>query len=179
MASPVVGVIANPVSARDIRRVIAHAGSLQVTDRANIVLRILAGLAAVGIRQVVMMPENAGIRTHLARAMMRAKNTGGARFPDLSFLDMKVTGQAADSAIAARMMRKLEVAAIIVLGGDGTHRVVVSECGDIPIAGVSSGTNNAFPDTREPTVTGLGVGLAVTGVVPASAAFVPTSGSRW
>ena len=85
---------------------------------------------------------------------------------------MKVTGQAADSAIAARMMRKLEVAAIIVLGGDGTHRVVVSECGDIPIAGVSSGTNNAFPDTREPTVTGLGVGLAVTGVVPASAAFV-------
>ena len=172
MAGPVVGVIANPVSARDIRRVIAHAGSLQVTDRANIVLRILAGLAAVGIRQVVMMPENAGIRTHLARAMMRAKNTGEARFPDLNFLDMKVTGQAADSAIAARMMRKLEVAAIIVLGGDGTHRVVVSECGDIPIAGVSSGTNNAFPDTREPTVTGLGVGLAVTGVVPASAAFV-------
>lgn len=172
MAGPVVGVIANPVSARDIRRVIAHAGSLQVTDRANIVLRILAGLAAVGIGQVVMMPENAGIRTHLARAMMRAKNTGEARFPDLSFLDMKVTGQAADSAIASRMMRKLEVAAIIVLGGDGTHRVVVSECGDIPIAGVSSGTNNAFPDTREPTVTGLGVGLAVTGVVPASAAFV-------
>jgi predicted polyphosphate/ATP-dependent NAD kinase len=172
VAGPVVGVIANPVSARDIRRVIAHAGSLQVTDRANIVLRILAGLAAVGIRQVVMMPENAGIRTHLARAMMRARNTGEARFPDLSFLDMKVTGQAADSAIAARMMRELEVAAIIVLGGDGTHRVVVSECGSVPIAGVSSGTNNAFPETREPTVTGLAVGLAVTGAVPASAAFV-------
>jgi predicted polyphosphate/ATP-dependent NAD kinase len=172
VAGPVVGVIANPVSARAIRRVIAHAGSLQVTDRANIVLRILAGLAAVGIGQVVMMPENAGIRTHLARAMMRARNTGEARFPDLSFLDMKVTGQAADSAIAARMMRELEVAAIIVLGGDGTHRVVVSECGSVPIAGVSSGTNNAFPETREPTVTGLAVGLAVTGAVPASAAFV-------
>src|SRR5262245_29341895 len=119
-----------------------------------------------------MMPENAGIRTHLARAMMRATNIGEARFPDLSFLEMRVTGQAGDSAIAARMMRKLEVAAIIVLGGDGTHRVVVSECGDIPIAGVSSGTNNAFPETREPTITGLGVGLAVTGAVPASAAFV-------
>src|SRR5262245_63048712 len=119
-----------------------------------------------------MMPENAGIRMHLARAMMRATNIGEARFPDLSFLDMRVTAQAADSAIAARMMRKLGVAAIIVLGGDGTHRVVVSECGDIPIAGVSSGTNNAFPETREPTITGLGVGLAVTGAVPASAAFV-------
>jgi predicted polyphosphate/ATP-dependent NAD kinase len=167
-----VGIIANPVSARDIRRIIAHAGSLQVTDRANIVLRILAGLAAAGIKQVMMMPENAGIRTHLARAMMRATNTGEARFPDLSFLDMRVTGQASDSALAARMMRKMDVAAIIVLGGDGTHRVVVSECGNVPIAGVSSGTNNAFPETREPTVTGLGVGLAVTGAVPASAAFI-------
>ena len=80
---------------------------------------------------------------------------------------MTVTGQAADSATAARMMRKMDVAAIVVLGGDGTHRVVVSECGNVPIAGVSTGTNNAFPDMREPTVTGLAVGLAVTGAVPA------------
>ena len=131
MAGPVVGIIANPVSARDIRRVIAHAGSLQVTDRANIVLRILAGLAAAGISQVVMMPENAGIRTHLARAMKRAANTGEARFPELAFLDMRVTGQALDSALAARLMRQRDVKAIIVLGGDGTHRVVVSECGNV------------------------------------------------
>ena len=73
MPGPVVGIIANPVSARDIRRIIAHAGSLQITDRANIVLRILSGLAAAGVDEVVMMPENAGIRMHLSRAMMRAK----------------------------------------------------------------------------------------------------------
>jgi predicted polyphosphate/ATP-dependent NAD kinase len=172
VSGPVVGIIANPVSARDIRRIISHAGSLQITDRANIVLRILAGLAAVGVGQVVMMPENAGIRGHLNRAMSRAAGTGEARFPDLRFLDMRVTGQAADSAMAARMMRKLDVAAIVVLGGDGTHRVVVSECGNIPIAGVSTGTNNAFPQSREPTITGLAVGLAVSGAVPAAAAFV-------
>jgi predicted polyphosphate/ATP-dependent NAD kinase len=171
MTGPVVGIIANPVSARDIRRIISHAGSLQVTDRANIVLRVLAGLAASGVSEVVMMPENAGIRGHLMRAMTRAANTGQARFPELHFLDMKVTGQAADSATAARWMRKIDVAAIIVLGGDGTHRVVVSECGNVPIAGVSTGTNNAFPETREPTVTGLAVGLAVTGAVPVAAAF--------
>ncbi|MDW6020404.1 NAD(+)/NADH kinase [Mesorhizobium sp. BAC0120] len=172
MAGPVVGVIANPVSARDIRRVIAHAGSLQVTDRANIVLRVLAGLAAAGVGTVVMMPENAGIRRHVTRAMVRAANVGEARFPDLEFLEMKVTGEAADSATAARMMRRMGVAAIVVLGGDGTHRVVVSECGNTPIAGVSTGTNNAFPETREPTITGLAVGLAVSGLVPAAAAFV-------
>ena len=61
---------------------------------------------------------------------------------------MKVTSQAEDSASAARLMRRMDVAAIVVLGGDGTHRVVVSECGNVPIAGVSTGTNNAFPDHR-------------------------------
>ena len=49
----------------------------------------------------------------------------------------------------------MDVGAIVVLGGDGTHRAVVSECGDIPIAGISTGTNNAFPEMREPTITGL------------------------
>jgi predicted polyphosphate/ATP-dependent NAD kinase len=35
-----IGIIANPVSARDIRRVVANAGNLQITDRVNIVLRV-------------------------------------------------------------------------------------------------------------------------------------------
>ncbi|HEV3043689.1 MAG TPA: NAD(+)/NADH kinase [Roseiarcus sp.] len=172
MGGPVVGIIANPVSARDIRRVISHAGSLQITDRANIALRILTGLAAAGVTDVVMMPENAGIRGHLTRAMTRAANAGEARFPALRFLDMPIAGDAGDSARAARLMRQVGAAAIVVLGGDGTHRIVVSECGDVPIAGVSSGTNNAFPETREPTVTGLAVGLAVTGAAPAAIAFI-------
>lgn len=172
MTGPVVGIIANPVSARDIRRIISHAGNLQITDRANILLRILAGLAATGVAQVVMMPENAGIYGHLRRGLERATNAGEARFPALQLLDMRVCGDASDSATAARMMRKMNVGAIIVLGGDGTHRVVVAEAGAVPVAGVSTGTNNAFPEMREPTVTGLAVGLAVTGAVPAGDAFV-------
>jgi predicted polyphosphate/ATP-dependent NAD kinase len=171
VTSPAVGIIANPVSARDIRRVISHAGNLQITERANILLRILAGLAASGIRKAVMMPENAGIYGHLRRALGRAESAGEGRFPELQLLEMTVTGQAADSGTAARIMRTMEVGAIVVLGGDGTHRVVISESGDVPIAGVSTGTNNAFPFVREPTVTGLAVGLALTGAVPAAVAF--------
>jgi hypothetical protein len=171
VTGPIVGIIANPVSARDIRRIISHAGNLQITDRANILLRILAGLAATGIRQVVMMPENAGIYGHLRRALNRQMPADKARFPQLQLLDMTVTGQAADSATAARIMRKMDVGAIVVLGGDGTHRVVISESGNIPIAGVSTGTNNAFPKMHEPTVTGLAAGLAVTGAVPAAVAY--------
>lgn len=171
MSDPVVGIIANPISARDIRRVISYAGGLQITERANMVLRILAGMAAAGVARTVIMPENAGLRGHLMRALTRSRNAGEAHFPDIESLDMTVTGEAGDSARAARMMRDMGVSAIVVLGGDGTHRVVVANCGDVPVAGVSSGTNNAFPEMREPTVTGLGVGLAVTGQVPPEIAF--------
>jgi predicted polyphosphate/ATP-dependent NAD kinase len=169
--APTVGIIANPVSARDIRRVIANAASLQITDRANIVLRVLACLKAAGVGQVVMMPENGGIRHHVRRGVDRSRNLGEHDFPELAYLDMTVSGTVNDSIRAADLMRQKGVVAIVVLGGDGTHRAVVSRSGDVPIAGISTGTNNAFPEHREPTITGLATGLAVTGQVPAEIAY--------
>ncbi|MFV0385582.1 ATP-NAD kinase family protein, partial [Paracoccus sp. (in: a-proteobacteria)] len=167
-----VGIIANPISARDIRRVISHAGNLPINDRANIVLRMLASLAATGVEEVLMMPENGGIRFHLMRSIDREERLGHSVFPRIRYLDMEVTATAEDSARAARMMCEQGVAALVVLGGDGTNRVVVQNCGDTPVAGVSTGTNNAFPELREPTITGLAVGLAVTGQVAPDRALV-------
>ena len=166
-----VGIIANPVSARDIRRVIANATALQITDRANIVLRVLSCLKACGVDNVVMMPENGGIRHHVRRGLDRAETQRTNEFPKLSHLDWKITGTVADTMRAAAEMKDMGVAAIIVLGGDGTHRAVVTSCSTVPIAGISTGTNNAFPEHREATITGLAVGLAVTGRVPARVAF--------
>jgi predicted polyphosphate/ATP-dependent NAD kinase len=168
-----VGIIANPVSARDIRRVIANATALQITDRANIVLRVLSCLNSCGTGKVYMMPENGGIRHHVRRGIERAENQGQKSFPKVEYLDYKISSTVEDTVRAARKMRELGVAAIVVLGGDGTHRAVVSACGDIPVAGISTGTNNAFPEHREPTITGLAVGLAVSGRVPARTAFLP------
>lgn len=168
---PTVGIIANPVSARDIRRVVANASSMQVADRANIVLRALAALSSTGIENVVMMPEIGGIRGHVVRGIQRSRAVGETRFPSLTYLDMKVRSTVEDTRRAARAMTEMGVAAIIVLGGDGTHRAVVAQCGDVPISGISTGTNNAFPEHREPTITGLATGLAVQGRIPASIAF--------
>lgn len=168
-----VGIIANPVSARDIRRVIANATALQITDRANIVLRVLSCLQSCGVDRVYMMPENGGIRNHVRRGIDRAENQGLKQFPRVEHLDYKISSTVDDTFKAARMMKEMGVSAIIVLGGDGTHRAVVSACGDIPIAGISTGTNNAFPEHREPTITGLAVGLAVNGRVPPEIAFQP------
>ncbi len=165
-----VGIIANPVSARDIRRVVANATSLQITDRANIVLRVLAALKACGVERVLIMPEAGGIRGHVERGLMRATHRRDALFPDIEYVSMPITGTVTDSQTAARRMAEAGVAAIVVLGGDGTHRAVVAECGQTPIAGISTGTNNAFPEHREPTITGLAAGLMATGRVPRSVA---------
>ena len=168
-----IGIIANPVSARDIRRVIANATALQMTDRANIVLRVLSCAKACGVDKVYMMPENGGIRHHVRRGIDRAENQGLKHFPALEYLDYKISGTVEDTLKAARLMKEKGVSAIVVLGGDGTHRAVVTACGDVPIAGISTGTNNAFPEHREPTITGLAVGLAVSGRVPPQEAFLP------
>lgn len=167
-----VGIIANPVSARDIRRVIANASNLAIADRVNIVLRVLTALASLGVGHVLMMPDKGGIRAMLLRQLRREHNLHH-RFPEVEFLDMDPTSTVDDTFMAARMMRAARVKAIVVLGGDGTHRAVVRECNDIPIAGLSTGTNNAFPEMRESTICALAVGLYVTGRIAAQAALAP------
>ncbi|MCC8392418.1 NAD(+)/NADH kinase [Paraburkholderia sp. MMS20-SJTR3] len=171
--SPLVGIIANPVSARDIRRVVANANSLQLADRVNIVLRAMAALGACGVTRVLMMPDREGLKPMLERHLARERAAASAShtWPQLEWLAMPTTASVDDTFQAARLMREAQVAAIVVLGGDGTHRAVVRECGQVPIAGLSTGTNNAYPELREATLAGLAVGLYATGRIAPDAAL--------
>src|SRR3954453_11119845 len=78
---------------------------------------------------------------------------------------MPLRGDAYDTVEAVRRMRERDVAVLLVLGGDGTHRVVSGACADVPLCALPTGTNNAFPDMREATVAGLAAGLVATGQV--------------
>ena len=158
---PLIGIIANPYSASDVRRIVSNAGGLSTAERANIVTRVLATLSTVGISRVIMMPDRAGISTMVERA----RRVADREWPTLEFVDMQVQSTVEDTLCATQAMHAMGVAAIIVLGGDGTHRAVASRCGDCPIASLSTGTNNAFADFREPTVTALATGLLATGRV--------------
>jgi predicted polyphosphate/ATP-dependent NAD kinase len=174
--TPTIGVIANPVSARDIRRVVANAGNLQIADRVNIVLRMLSAAAACGVKRALLMPDRGGIRALLERHFKRSHD-GMTVYPQIEFLDIQPTSTVEDTFEATRLLRRAGVAAIAVLGGDGTHRAVAHELVEagsrIPIAGLSTGTNNAFPEMREPTVTGMAVGLAASGRLGAGEALAP------
>ena len=168
-----IGIIANPASARDIRRVVANAGNLQITDRANILVRLLAAAASCGVQRALVMPDRGGIRALLERHVKR----GDASLPVIEFLDMEPESTVEDTFAATRLLQRAGVGAIVVLGGDGTHRAVVRELvngsASVPIAGMSTGTNNAFPEMREPTITGIAVGLHVSGRISRDDALLP------
>ncbi len=161
-----IGIIANPVSARDVRRILSNAAGLTLAERTNMLLRIIHTLAACAVEEILLMPEREGLRALLERQLQRHDQHHSHPLPTLIWLDQPVSGSVHDTFTAAETMHRHGVAAIMVLGGDGTHRAVVKNCADTPIAGISSGTNNAFPPMREVTVTALAVGLFATGHIP-------------
>ena len=162
------GIVANPASGRDIRRLVAGASVFGNADKAGMVFRLLAGLGAAGVERVLMMPAADGLSTTLHRqlhaphgaASTARRAVAGARGARRCALD----GTARDSTARGRADAAPRASrAIVVLGGDGTHRVVAKACGDVPICALSTGTNNAFPEMRETTVAGLATGLVATG----------------
>ncbi len=172
---PTIGLIANPVSARDIRRVVANAGNLQIADRVNIVLRVLQAARAAGVERALLMPDRGGIRALLERHLKRGGDEG--RLPRVEWLAMEPESSVEDTFVATRLLLRAGVRAVVVLGGDGTHRAVARElvtvASAVPIAGLSTGTNNAFPEMREPTITGLAAGLYAAGRIATGEALVP------
>jgi len=147
-----VGIIANPASGKDIRRLVAHASVFDNNEKVNILQRVLLALDAVGVDRVSIMPDYYGIGE---RAL------DGIRLSSLKadILDMPMTSTDVDSTVAASLLNAAGVGSIVVLGGDGTNRVVAKGCGPTPIVPISTGTNNVFPMMVESTVAGLAAGL--------------------
>jgi ATP-NAD kinase N-terminal domain len=164
VATVSVGVVANPASGRDVRRLVTGASVFDNAEKGAMVHRLMAGLGAAGVDRVLMMPAGSGVSQSLRRHLGgRTGQLAAQRLPELEVLDMAVHEDERDSAAAVRAMAERRVAAIVVLGGDGTHRVVAAHCGDIPLCALSTGTNNAFPELREATVAGVATGLVATG----------------
>ena len=151
-----VGIVANPASGADIRRLVALGTVFGAQEKINIAQRVLTGLDAIGIERIYLMPDAFGIsETALAKLPVGlASVRERARL-----LDMPVENGPADSVYAAQQMRRLGVGCIVVLGGDGTNRAVAKGCGEVPVLPVSTGTNNVIPYLVEGTVAGLAAGF--------------------
>ena len=146
-----VGIIANPASGKDIRRLVAHGSVFSNQEKVNIVRRVLLGLDAMGVESVVTMPDD----FHICR---KAQASTRLRL-HMRELDMPVFGRQVDTIRAAAMMHDLGIDALISLGGDGTNRALVKTCGSTPLLPLSTGTNNVFPVMMEGTLAGLATGI--------------------
>jgi len=156
-----VGIIANPASGKDIRRLVAYATVFDNNEKVNLIRRILLGLDAVGVQKVYFMPEYFGF---YHRVMDGLTGRHGLAL-EASMLDMQIEATQSDSRRAAALMADAGVRCILTLGGDGTNRVVAQGAGDVPLLPISTGTNNVFPVMVEGTVAGLAAGLLATGTV--------------
>jgi predicted polyphosphate/ATP-dependent NAD kinase len=157
-----VGIIANPSSGKDIRRLVAHGSVFGNHEKVNIVRRILLGLDALGVDTVVTMPDAFDI---CRKAQERVTLT-----TTVQELEMPVEFTQGDTTLAATRMQDLGVACIVSLGGDGTHRALAKAGGTTPILPLSTGTNNVFPYMIEGTLAGLAAGVIAQGLVTASEA---------
>nr|WP_241023521.1 NAD(+)/NADH kinase [Paraburkholderia sp. Ac-20340] len=168
-----VGVIANPASGRDIRRLTTHASVFPTAEKANMVVRLLAGLGALGVDRVLTLRDRTGVAALVLRAIeTHAAVAAHERWPAVEFIDLPTSDSVADTHAGVAHMVREQVALIAVLGGDGTHRAVAAHCGTTSLIALSTGTNNVFPELREATVAGMAGALVATGAVPAEAALV-------
>lgn len=152
-----VGIIANPASGRDIRRLVAHGSVFSNNEKVNIVRRAVLAMSSVGVEKVYFMPDN-------FRIGRRAIDGVKVRLATEE-LDLPVRDTGEDSHTAALAMVERGVGCIITLGGDGTNRSVAKGCGEVPLVAISTGTNNVFPTMIEGTVAGLAAGLVASGTV--------------
>ena len=162
-----VGVIANPASGKDIRRLVAHGTVFNNNEKVNIVRRLLLGLEATGVKRAWIMPDSFCI----GKKALDGLDLGF----DASILPMPVTFSCEDSTQASARMVAEHVNCIVTLGGDGTNRAVAKASGDVPLMPISTGTNNVFPTMVEGTVAGIAAGLVACGLANEAVHKVP----RW
>jgi hypothetical protein len=153
-----IGIIANPSSGKDIRRLIANATCFDNMEKVNIIQRIMVVFNRMSDAQILVMDDSYGMlckaRENI-RKLMRV-DVNADLVPFRPMFDQT------DSTEAARVLREMGARCIIVLGGDGTNRVVAKACGDVPLIPLSTGTNNVFPYMIEGTVAGLAALVAET-----------------
>lgn len=154
---PSVGLIANPMSGRDVRRFQGRALQQTPDMKRNQVQRAVIGAVAGGARRVLLMRD-------VFRSTEKAVQSLRLH-ADLEFLDIDIETGPADTLRAAEALRKADCGAVIVLGGDGTNRIVARTWRDAPLVPISTGTNNVFPRQLEATVAGAAAGLVASGAV--------------
>ncbi|MGI9624747.1 MAG: diacylglycerol kinase family protein [Acidimicrobiales bacterium] len=153
-----VGIIASPGAGKDVRRLVANAGSVGDVDKVAMIRRAAIGAVEAGASRLLYLDDS----RHLVQ---RAVDGSVPDHVNVEPLPLETMGTGRDSVRAAAAMDKQEVGAVLVFGGDGTSRDVAKGWPDAPIVPLAVGTNNVFPLHVEATLGGLACGLIANGSI--------------
>ncbi len=150
------GIVANPASGKDVRRLVARASVFDNQEKQAIVRRVLVGATQFGEIKILYADDVHGI-VRTAIADQHLTNAEGIPSPD--------TNSAFDTISAARTLKEVGCDIVITLGGDGTNRAFALGWRDPFLIPISTGTNNVFPILSEATVAGAAAGLIASGKI--------------
>ncbi|NCB51094.1 MAG: ATP-NAD kinase [Clostridia bacterium] len=159
-----IGIIANPASGKDIRRLVSYATTIDNNEKVNICKRIVLAAQVMGVSDFIFMPETFMI----GYAVKDDLENDCALTASIGVLDFEIDASLADTVTSARMMEEAGVGCIVVLGGDGTSRAVAKGINKTPILPISTGTNNVYPAMMEGTVAGMAAAAVTQMADPAS-----------
>jgi hypothetical protein len=153
-----IGVVSNPMSGKDVRRLAARASTTTREIKRDQITRAVIGAAAAGATRVLVFEDPYLISDSAVDCL----DIG----IEVEVLKADVRGSAQDTVIATQRLREAGCAALLVLGGDGTNRIVAKTWPDAILMPLSTGTNNVFPCVAEATVAGAALGLVASGRLP-------------
>ena len=153
------GIIVNPFSGRDVRRVAARASTSDHQDKQQQVTRLVLGALSVGVERIYLAHEPFRINRKAVENLAERNR--------VEILNYRLTHTAADTRTMATMMWDAGCRVLIVLGGDGTSRIVAGSMTEATLLPLSTGTNNVFPYRLEASVAGIAAGLVAAGKVAA------------
>ena len=155
-----IGIIANPASGKDIRRLVSHATVIDNNEKINIVERIVLGAQALGIKKVYIMPDSYNMGYRVEDKLKSCEELKCA----ITVVDMPKFDSMEDTVNAAEYMENNdEIKCIVTLGGDGTNRAAAKKVKETPIITISTGTNNVYPVMLEGTIVGMAAAAVASG----------------
>jgi predicted polyphosphate/ATP-dependent NAD kinase len=158
-----IGIIANPASGKDVRRLVARASVFDNPEKQAIVQRLIAGMEGVlgdSDWRISYLDDAHGIVRKAVSSVLGKDAERGVAVMTAE------TGSAIDTTRAARALSELPTAVNLSLGGDGTNRALCLGWRDAPLIPISTGTNNVFPRLMEATVAGAAAALVASGRIP-------------
>jgi hypothetical protein len=145
------GIVVNPMSGRDVRRVAAKASTSSHHEKQLQVTRLVLGALEMGASRIFLGNEPFRINERAIENLPERDS--------VEILNYPLTHTAKDTEVMTSKMWQAGCRTFIVLGGDGTSRVVAKNLPEAVILPLSTGTNNVFPVYCEASIAGAAAGL--------------------